>query len=87
MMEREILELLRLERIREPLSPGKRLREFQMRLQKFKNGEEVEVAGFLIGRRPPGAPPETPSTTSSLPPFRRRSFPRLESGNSAPTLS
>lgn len=75
MMEREILELLRLERIREPLSPGKRLREFQMRLQKFKNGEEVEVAGFLIGRRPPGAPrdalyyilsPLPPSELSSL---------------------
>ncbi|AFL95725.1 hypothetical protein CL1_1526 [Thermococcus cleftensis] len=55
-MEGEILELLGLERAREPLSPGKRLREFQKRIQSLKNGDEVEVAGFLIGRKPPGAP-------------------------------
>ncbi|WP_297464623.1 hypothetical protein [Thermococcus sp.] len=52
----ELVELLRLERAREPLSPGKRVREFQQRIQAMKNGEEVEVRGFLIGRRPPNAP-------------------------------
>ncbi|KUH33517.1 hypothetical protein APY94_06020 [Thermococcus celericrescens] len=55
-MEREILELLRLERAREPLSPGRRLREFQLRIQRLKNGEDVEIAGFLLGRKPPNAP-------------------------------
>ncbi|WP_082871967.1 hypothetical protein [Thermococcus piezophilus] len=56
MMEKEILELLRLERMREPLSPSRRVREFQMRLQRIKNGEETEVAGFLLARKPPNAP-------------------------------
>ncbi|NJE43518.1 hypothetical protein [Thermococcus sp. GR6] len=56
MMEKEILELLRLERMREPLSPSRRVREFQMRLQRIKNGEETEVAGFLLARKPPHAP-------------------------------
>ncbi|NJE47823.1 hypothetical protein E3E35_10550 [Thermococcus sp. GR7] len=56
MMEKEILELLRLERMREPLSPSRRVREFQTRLQRIKNGEETEVAGFLLARKPPHAP-------------------------------
>ncbi|WP_297090313.1 hypothetical protein [Thermococcus sp.] len=74
MME-ELIELLGLERTREPLSPGKRLREFQIRIQRLKNGEEIEIAGFLLGRRPPHAPadalyymlsPLSPSELSSL---------------------
>ncbi|NJE04978.1 hypothetical protein E3E36_02200 [Thermococcus sp. M36] len=55
-MEREILELLMLERTREPLSPGKRVREFQRWLQTMKNGENVEAKGFLLARKPPNAP-------------------------------
>ncbi|ASJ09694.1 hypothetical protein A3L11_10795 [Thermococcus siculi] len=55
-MEDHILELLRLERTREPLSPGRRVREFQMELQRLKNGEEAEIKGFLLGRKPPNAP-------------------------------
>jgi len=74
-MEGEILELLRLEKAREPLSPGRRLREFQRRVQALKNGEDVEVTGFLIGRKPPNAPrdgvylllsPLSPSELASL---------------------
>jgi len=55
-MEGEILKLLKLERAREPLTPGKRLREFQAMIQRFKNGEDVEIGGFLTGRKPPYAP-------------------------------
>ena len=71
----ELIELLGLERTREPLSPGKRLREFQRRIQRLKNGDEIEIAGFLMGRRPPHAPadalyymlsPLSPSELSSL---------------------
>ncbi|ASJ07583.1 hypothetical protein [Thermococcus pacificus] len=55
-MEREILELLSLERTREPLSPGRRVREFQKTIQTLKNGEDVELKGFLLARKPPNAP-------------------------------
>lgn len=55
-MEREILELLRLEKTREPLSPSRRLREFQMEIRRVKNGEDIEIAGFLLARKPPHAP-------------------------------
>ncbi|WP_258083898.1 hypothetical protein [Thermococcus thermotolerans] len=71
----ELIELLRLERTREPLSPGKRIKEFQMKIQRLKNGDEIEIAGFLLGRKPPHAPadalyymlsPLSPSELSSL---------------------
>jgi len=38
------------------LSPGTRMRLFQRRLQTLKNYDEVELSGFLVGRRPPNAP-------------------------------
>ncbi|WP_251949095.1 hypothetical protein [Thermococcus argininiproducens] len=75
MMEKEIMELLRLERIREPLSPSKRVKDFQVTIQRTKNGEEIELAGFLLARKPPYAPndaayyllsPLTPSELASL---------------------
>ncbi|WP_226996550.1 hypothetical protein [Thermococcus sp. 5-4] len=80
MMEGEILELLRLERMREPLSPGRRLREFQMKIQRLKNGDEIEVAGFLLGRKPPNAPADaayyllSPLSPSELSSLRRGDF-------------
>ena len=51
-----ILELLRMEKIREALEPGKRVRGFQMKLQAAKNGDDIEISGFFIGRKPPNAP-------------------------------
>ncbi|WP_461863645.1 hypothetical protein [Thermococcus sp.] len=55
-MEGDIIRLLMEVRGREPLTPGKRVRDFQSRLQKIKNGEEAEFEGFLLLRKPPYAP-------------------------------
>ncbi|WP_297508953.1 hypothetical protein [Thermococcus sp.] len=49
----EILSLLRRPR---PLSPDERARRFQIEVQGWKNGDEVEVGGFFIARKPPYAP-------------------------------
>jgi len=50
----ELLELIRGER-REPLTPEVRVRDFLREIQR-KNGEEVEIEGFLLLRQPPNAP-------------------------------
>ncbi len=55
-MEEEIMKLLNLAGVREPLTSVRRIREFQRTLQRVKNGEDVRVSGFLIGRKPPYAP-------------------------------
>ncbi|WP_297497224.1 hypothetical protein [Thermococcus sp.] len=49
----EILSLLRRPR---PLSPDERARHFQIEVQGWKNGDEVEIGGFFIARKPPYAP-------------------------------
>jgi len=78
-MEGELLELLRLEGRREPLSPGKRLREFQKKLQGAKIGEEAELRGFMTGRKAPNAPKDALYLLlSPLPPSELAALPREE---------
>jgi len=50
----ELLALIR-EELKEPLTPEVRVRDFLREIQ-GKNGEEVEVEGFLLLRQPPNAP-------------------------------
>ena len=78
-MEEELLELLRLERRRETLSPGRRVREFQRRIQDLRIGEETEILGFLTGRKAPNAPRDALYLfLSPLPPSELASLPREE---------
>ncbi|AIU68850.1 hypothetical protein TEU_00040 [Thermococcus eurythermalis] len=49
-----LLELLR-EEMRRPLTPEVRVRDFLKEIRR-KNGEEIEVEGFLLLRQPPNAP-------------------------------
>ena len=55
-MEEDILRVLKALKRREPLTPGKRVRDFQLRVQRVKNGEPAEFEGFLLLRKPPNAP-------------------------------
>ncbi|WP_456453617.1 hypothetical protein [Thermococcus sp.] len=55
-MEEEILKLLTALRGRTPLTPEKRVRDFQLKVQRIKNGEPAELEGFLLLRKPPHAP-------------------------------
>ncbi|WP_297062062.1 hypothetical protein [Thermococcus sp.] len=50
----ELLELLR-EEHREPLTPSVRVKDFLRKISR-KNGEEIEIDGFLLLRQPPNAP-------------------------------
>ncbi|ASJ02577.1 hypothetical protein A3L09_04540 [Thermococcus profundus] len=77
----ELAELLREER--EALTPQKRVRDFQERIQRIPNGEEVEVSGFLLLRKPPNAPkdaayyllsPLSPGELRELPANSPRSY-------------
>ncbi|WP_297417122.1 hypothetical protein [Thermococcus sp.] len=78
-MEEELLELLRMENGKDPLSPGKRLREFQKKLQNLRIGEEAEVKGFMTGRKTPNAPRDALYLfLSPLPPSELASLPRGE---------
>ncbi|WP_297474672.1 hypothetical protein [Thermococcus sp.] len=78
-MEEELLELIRLERKREPLSPGRRLREFQRKLQNTKIGEEAELRGFITGRKAPNAPGDALYLLlSPLPPSELAALPKGE---------
>ena len=52
----ELMELLRLGGYREALTPEKRVKDFLMEVQRKPNGEEVEVRGFVLLRKPPNAP-------------------------------
>ena len=76
MMSEGVLELIRLARGPEPLTPAKRAREFQMMVQRARIGDEVELSGFLLMREPPNSPkdglyyllsPLSPSELKSLP--------------------
>lgn len=51
-----MFKLLRFAGRREKLTPAKRVRDFQSKIQNSKNGEPVEVQGFLLLRQPPYAP-------------------------------
>ncbi len=51
-----MFKLLRFAGRREKLTPAKRVRDFQSKIQSSKNGELVEVQGFLLLRQPPYAP-------------------------------
>ena len=75
-MVEELLELIRLERKRESLSPGERAREFQSKIQRIKIGDVIELTGFLLMREPPNSPrdavyyllsPLSPSELGRLP--------------------
>ena len=75
-MSEEVMELIRMARGPEPLTPARRAREFQIRIQKVKIGDEIEVSGFLLMREPPNSPkdaiyyllsPLSPSELKSLP--------------------
>ena len=55
-MEEELMELLNWVGTRKPLSPARRIKEFQRRLQRTKNGEDTRVIRFLVGRKPHYAP-------------------------------
>ncbi|ALM75242.1 hypothetical protein [Thermococcus barophilus] len=55
-MEDYVFKLLRFAGRREKLTPAKRVRDFQSKIQNLKNGEPVEVQGFLLLRQPPYAP-------------------------------
>ncbi len=55
-MEDKIPELLVTLRGRTPLTSEKRLKDFQLSLQRIKNGEFAEFEGFLLLRKPPYAP-------------------------------
>ncbi|WP_457754462.1 hypothetical protein [Thermococcus sp.] len=55
-MEDYVFKLLRFAGRREKLTPAKRVRDFQSKIQNLKNGELVEVQGFLLLRQPPYAP-------------------------------
>ncbi|WP_457742707.1 hypothetical protein [Thermococcus sp.] len=52
----ELMEILRSGRHREALTPEKRIRDFLMEIQRKPNGEEVEVRGFVLLRKPPNSP-------------------------------
>ncbi len=55
------------------ISPSKRARDFQRVIQSYKNGEPIEVEGFLILRPPPNVPKDgayyllSPLSPSELP--------------------
>ena len=75
-MSEELMKLLRTVRGPEPLTPARRVRDFQIRLQAVKPGEPMEVRGFLLLRKPPYSPedaayyllsPLSPSELKSLP--------------------
>lgn len=77
----ELIDLLREEL--EPLTPERRVRDFQVRLQRAPNGDEIEISGFLILRKPPNAPndaayyllsPISPGELKALPPNAPRSY-------------
>ncbi|NJE07997.1 hypothetical protein E3E31_05580 [Thermococcus sp. M39] len=55
-MEDYAFKLLRLVGRREKLTPAKRVRDFQSKIQSLKNCEPVEIQGFLILKQPPYAP-------------------------------
>ena len=55
-MEDYVFKLLRFAGRREKLTPAKRVRDFQSKIQGLRNGEPVEVQGFLLLRQPPYAP-------------------------------
>ncbi|WP_029550970.1 hypothetical protein [Thermococcus zilligii] len=77
----ELLTLLREEK--EPLTPERKVREFQESIQRAANGDETTISGFLILRKPPNAPndaayyllsPISPSELSSTPPGSLRAY-------------
>jgi hypothetical protein len=41
---------------KESLDPDERARRFQLEIQRLRNGEEAELEGFFIARKPPYAP-------------------------------
>ncbi|NJE85015.1 hypothetical protein E3E23_04115 [Thermococcus sp. CX2] len=82
-MDEEIMKLLHWAGRREPLNPAKRIKEFQMKIQRAKNGDNLEIGGFLIGRKPPYAPadaayyllsPVPPSELAGLPKDAPRAY-------------
>ncbi len=69
------MEILSLVRAPKPLSPDERARKFQLEIQRVKNGEEVEIEGFFVARKPPYAPNDAAYyLLSPLPPGELRAW-------------
>jgi len=91
-MSEEVLELIRLARGPEPLTPARRAREFQMGVQKARIGDKIELSGFLLMREPPNSPkdaiyyllsPLSPSELKSLPRDELRPYVVLRIGEAS----
>ena len=72
-MTEELMEIMSFVKVPKPLSPDERARKFQLEVQKLRNGEEVELEGFFIARKPPYAPDDAAYyLLSPLPPGELR---------------